>query len=70
MRFLKKFVIVIAALASGIIGGGVLGFTAGYVITGSDHANPHGGAILVGLLMFGGAFVGLILAAIIAYQRS
>jgi len=36
----------------------LVGFALGYGITGSDSGNPHGGLILVGWLMFGGATLG------------
>jgi tetratricopeptide (TPR) repeat protein len=68
VRLLKKLAIVLAAIAAGIIGGGLIGFALGYGITGKEHSNPHGGLILVGMLMFGGALLGLIAGAVAAYR--
>jgi hypothetical protein len=52
----------------GLAGGGLVGFALGYVIAGNDYRNPHGGLILVALLMFGGAILGLIVGAVTAYR--
>jgi hypothetical protein len=68
MRMMKRVIVVLGLLAAGFIGGGLVGFALGYVITGPDHRNPHGGAILVALLMFGGAILGLIVGALAAYR--
>ena len=46
MRFLKRLMVVTGFLALGFFGGGCLCFAMGYLITGSDHSNPHGGLIL------------------------
>jgi hypothetical protein len=70
MRFLKRLMVAIGILASGLFGGGFVGFALGYAITGREYYNPHGGALLVAMLMFGGAILGLIVGAIIAYRRS
>lgn len=68
MRLLKKLVVVLGFLAAGFAGGGLVGFALGYGIAGDDRSNIHGGAILVGLLMFGGAILGLIVGAVAAYR--
>ena len=52
----------------GFTGGGLVGFALGYVIAGEGRSNPHGGLILVALLMFGGAILGLIVGAVAAYR--
>ena len=67
VRLLKKLMVVLGMPAMGFAGGGFLGFALGYVIAGSDYRNPHGGLILVALLMFGGAIQGLIVGAVTAY---
>ena len=68
MRLLKKLMIVLAMLAMGFAGGGLVGFALGYVIAGEGRSNIHGGAILVGLLTIGGAIAGLIVGAVTAYR--
>jgi len=68
VRLLKKVMIVLAMLAMGFAGGGLVGFALGYVITGDEHSNPHGGLLLVALLMFAGAILGLIVGAVTAYR--
>ena len=68
VRILKKLIIVLAMLAAGLLGGGLAGFLLGYGITGRDYSNPHGGAILVALLLLGGAILGLIVGAVAAYR--
>ena len=70
MRLLKRLIVAIGILASGLFGGGFVGFAMGYVITGREYYNPYGGALLVAMLMFGGAILGLIAGAVIAYWRS
>ena len=45
-----------------------VGFALGYVIAGEGRSNPHGGLILVALLMFGGAILGLSMGAVAAYR--
>ena len=70
VRLLKKLIVVLGMLAMGLAGGGFLGFALGYVITGDEHRNPHGGLMLVALLMFGGAILGLIVGAVAAYRVS
>jgi hypothetical protein len=54
MRLLRKLTIILGMPAMGFAGGGLVGFALGYVITGNEHRNPHGGLILVALLMFRG----------------
>jgi hypothetical protein len=68
VRLLKKFMAVLGLLAAGFIGGGLLGFALGYVIAGEGRSNPHGGAVLVGLLTVGGAIAGLIVGSVTAYR--
>lgn len=68
MRVLKKLMIVLAMLAMGFAGGGLVGFALGYVIAGEGRSNIHGDAILVGLLTIGGAIAGLIVGAVTAYR--
>lgn len=70
MRLLKQLLAVLGLLAAGLLGGGLVGFSLGYVIAGNEYRNPHGGLILVALLMFGGAILGLILGAVTAYRVS
>jgi hypothetical protein len=70
MSQLKKLLAVLGLLAAGLLGGGLLGFSLGYVIVGADSRNPHGGLILVALLMFGGAILGLIVGAVTAYRAN
>jgi hypothetical protein len=65
---LKRLLGILGLLAAGFAGGGFLGFALGYVITGDEYRNPHGGLILVGLLMIGGAIVGLVVGAVTAYR--
>lgn len=66
MRLLKKLMVVLGMLAMGFAGGGLLGFSLGYLIAGEGRSNIHGGAILVGLLTIGGAIAGLIVGAVTA----
>lgn len=66
VRLLKKLIAVLGPLAAGLIGGGLLGFSLGYVIAGEGRSNIHGGAILVGLLTIGGAMAGSIVGAVTA----
>jgi hypothetical protein len=54
VRLPKKLMVVLGMLAMGFASGGLVGFALGYGIDGSDYRNPHGGLILVALLMFGG----------------
>jgi len=68
VRLLKKLIAVFGLLATGVIGGGLLGFALGYVIAGEGRSNIHGDAILVGLLTIGGAIAGLIVGAVTAYR--
>ena len=68
VRLLKKLMVVLGMLAMGFTGGGLVGFALGYVIAGEGRSNPHGGLILVALLMFGGAILGLIVGAVAAYR--
>jgi len=68
MRFLKKSLAVIFILIVGLAGGGLVGFATGYVITGSEHSNPHGGAPFVALLMLVGAILGLVIGAVAAHR--
>ena len=68
MRLLKKLMIVLAMLAMGFAGGGLVGFALGYVIAGEGRSNIHGDAILVGLLTIGGTIAGLIVGAVTAYR--
>ena len=68
MRLLKKLIAVASLLALGFAGGSFLGFALGYVITGDEYRNPHGGLILVGLLMIDAATVGLIAGAVTGYR--
>ena len=63
MRLLKKLMVVL-----GFTGGGLVGFALGYVVAGEGRSNPHGALILVALLMFGGAILGLIVGAVAAYR--
>jgi hypothetical protein len=65
---LKKLIAMLGLLAAGFAGGGFLGFALGYIVTGNEYRNPHGGLILVGLLTIGGAIVGLIVGAVTAYR--
>ena len=66
VRLLKKLIAVLGLLAAGFIGGGLVGFSLGYLIAGEGRSNIHGGAILVGLLTIGGAIAGLIVGAVTA----
>jgi hypothetical protein len=68
MRLLKKLVVVLGLLAAGFLAGGLAGFGLGYGITGEEYRNPHGGLILVGMLILGGAILGLIVGAVTAYR--
>jgi hypothetical protein len=67
-RLLKKLMVVLGMLAMGFAGGGLLGFSFGYVIAGEGRNNIHGDAILVGLLTIGGAIAGLIVGAVTSYR--
>jgi hypothetical protein len=55
-------------LAAGFLAGGLSDFVLGYGITGKEYGNPHGGALLVAVLMFGGAILGLIVGTVTAYR--
>jgi hypothetical protein len=68
VRLLKKLIAVLGLLAAGIIGGGFLVFSLGYVVAGEGRYNIHGGAILVGLLTTGGIIAGLIVGAVTAHR--
>jgi hypothetical protein len=68
VQVLKKLIVVLGRLAAGVIGGGLAGFVLGYAITGEEYMNPHGGLLVVGLLIFVGAILGLIVGAIMAYR--
>ena len=68
MRLLKKLMVVLGMLAMGFTGGGLVGFALGYDVAGEGRSNPHGALILVALLMFGGAILGLIVGAVAAYR--
>ena len=68
MRLLKKLMVILAMLALGFSAGGLVGFALGYIIAGEGRSNIHGGAILVGLLVIGGAILGLIVGAAAAYR--
>jgi hypothetical protein len=70
VRLPKKLMVVLGMLVMGFAGGGLVGFALGNGIAGSDYRNPHGGLILVALLMFGGAILGLIVGAVTAYRVS
>lgn len=65
---LKNLMVALGMSVMGLAGGGLVGFALGYVIAGSDYRNPHGGLILVTLLMMGGAILGLIVGAVTAYR--
>ena len=68
VRLLKKLVAVLGLLAAGIVGGGLLGFSLGYIVAGEGRNNIHGDGIHVGLLTVGGAIAGLIVGAATAYR--
>jgi hypothetical protein len=68
VRLLKKLMVVLGMLAMGFTGRGLVGFALGYVVAGEGRSNPHGALILVALLMFGGAILGLIVGAVAAYR--
>jgi hypothetical protein len=69
MYVLKEIMVVIGLFAAGLFGGGAAGFAIGYVITGGEYRNPHGGALLAALLALVGALVGLIAGGIAASRR-
>lgn len=66
VRLLKKLIVVLGMLAMGFAGGGLVGFSLGYLLAGEGRSNIHGDAILVGLLAIGGAIAGLIVGAVTA----
>ena len=70
MPLLKKLLTVLGLVVAGFVGGGLVGFTLGYVIAGDERSNPHGGLVFVALLMFAGAILGLIVGAVTAYRIS
>jgi len=68
MRVWRNVAISIGFVIGGLLTGGAVGFGAGYVIAGEEYSDPHGGGILVGLLMMGGAFVGATAGGVWAHR--